>query len=351
MKVVANVEYEKLEEIGAGEGMNSKVYLATDPQLSGPIAVKEIPKKDFGNQVNLYFAEAQAMYKTRHDNIVPVHYACETDSHVCIAMPFFKRGSFARLVKSGPAPLSLVLSTGRAVLKALAQVHLANLLHLDVKPSNVLLSDKGVPMLADFGQARQLSSSGVATASRLYYLAVPPEAHLHKGAVALPSDIFQAGVLLYRAANGDPFFKQQWNVDHAKQSAAVVKGRFPRRDLFLPHVPQRLRTVIRRALKVRPEDRYQSAVEFADALGKVACPINWQTKIRPDGAYCWEGIRDGQPTLLVLAQPADTEWNVEVYTEGERGARRAKGKSTFWRRGLAWPKAVAHLTEVFENLR
>ena len=350
MKVVASVEYQKIKEIGAGEGMNSKVYLATDPQLSGTIAVKEIPKKDFGNNVSLYFAEAQAMYKTKHDNIVPVHYACETGTHVCIAMPFFKKGSFAKLVTAGPAPLSLVLSTGRAVLKALAQVHLANLLHLDVKPSNVLLSDKGVPMLADFGQSRQVSSAGVATASRLYYLAIPPEAYVHGGAVAVPSDIYQAGVLLYRAANGDPHFKAQWNVGHVKQKEAITKGRFPRRDLFLPHVPRRLRTVIRRSLKVKPEDRYQSAVEFADDIGKVACPIDWRTKIGPQGEFRWRADREGQPALLVSALPANGKWNVEVYTEGGRAGRRAKGKAVFWAKGLAWKKAVTHLTEVFENL-
>jgi serine/threonine protein kinase len=351
VKVVANVQYEKIREIGAGEGMNSKVYLATDPQLAGTIAVKEIPKEDFGNQVDLYFAEAQAMYKTQHDNIVPVHYACETGTHVCIAMPFFKEGSFAKLVKAGPAPLSLVLSTGRAVLKALAQVHLAGLLHLDVKPSNVLLSDKGIPMLADFGQSRQVSSSGVATASRLYHLAIPPEAFLHGGAVAVPSDIYQAGLLLYRAANGDSHFMNQWNLDHIKQREAVMRGRFPKRDLFLPHVPRRLRTVIRRALKVRPEDRYQSAVEFADDLGKVACPIDWRTTIGSQGEFRWEADRDGQPGLLVLALPtANNKWKVEVYTAGGRGGLRAKGKSVFWKPALAWPQAATHLTDVFEHL-
>jgi eukaryotic-like serine/threonine-protein kinase len=348
MKVVASVEYQKIQEIGAGEGMNSKVYLVRDPQLAGDIAVKEVPKSDFGNDVNLYFAEAQAMYRTKHDNIVPVHYACATGTHVCIAMPFFRRGSFARIVQAGPAPLSLVLSTGRAILAALAQIHLVDLLHLDVKPSNVLLSDRGVPMLADFGQSRRMTAAGVATVPRLYHLAVPPEAY--SGVVALPSDIYQAGLLLYRAANGDPHFMTQWTPDHVKQADAVKRGRFPRRDGFLPHVPQRLRTAIRKALRVKPDERYQSAIEFADAIGKVACELDWATTIGASGDYTWRCHRVSQSDLVVVATPAGATWSVEVYT-ASRSIQRAKGRSVFWKTGLSWKQAEKHLTEVFENLR
>lgn len=349
MKVVAKVEYQTLGEIGAGEGMNSKVYLASDPQLAGTIAVKEVPKADFGNKVDLYFREAQAMYKTQHDNIVPVHYACATDTHVCIAMPFFKRGSFARLIHDGPAPASLVLSTGRAVLAALAQIHLRQLLHLDVKPSNVLLSDRGVPMLSDFGQAREMSPTGVATLPRLYHLAIPPEAYA--GVVAVPSDIYQAGLLLYRAANGDPHFRQQWSYDHRKLKDDILKGRFPDRKRFMPHVPQRLRTTIRKALRVKPEERYQSATEFADALGKVACDLDWTTVVGPAGEFTWTATRADQPDLLVKAHSNSATWSVEVFTVATGGRPRAKGRSLFWKKGLSWKDANRHLTEVFDHLR
>jgi serine/threonine protein kinase len=348
MKVVANVEYERLREIGAGEGMNSKVYLARDPQLAGEIAVKEVPKADFGNKIDRYFAEAQAMYKAKHESIVPVHYACATGTHVCIAMPYFKRGSFASAVKDGPARLSIVLSTGHAVLSALAQIHLADLLHLDVKPSNILLSDRGIAMLADFGQSREMSAAGVATVGRIYHLAVPPEAY--SGVVAVPSDIFQAGLLLYRAANGDPHFMATWTTDHAKQKSAVTKGRFPPRDNFLPHVPRRLRTVIRKALKVKPEDRYQSAIEFSDELGKVACDLDWAMTRAANGEHVWECRRIGQPDLIVKATPTSAAWALSVYTV-TGGKLRAKGRSVFWKTALSWSEASKHLTEVFENLR
>jgi serine/threonine protein kinase len=349
VKVVAEVEYEKLEEIGAGEGMNSLVYKARDPQLAGIVAVKEVEKANFRNNISDYFAEAQAMYKTKHDNIVPVHYACATGTHVCIAMPFFKEGSFAALIKAGPAPLSLALKVGGAVLAALAQIHLAKLLHLDVKPSNVLLSDRGVPMLSDFGQARRLSSAGVATVPRMYWQGVPPEAY--GGAVVVQSDIYQAGLLLYRAVNGDPHFQRQRILDPGKMKAAILKGKLPRRDDFLPHVPQRLRTIIRKALRVDPAERFQSATEFADQLGKVACDLDWNTTVHATGSIEWRAQRADQPRLIVLAEVNQGAWSVKTYTEGTKGARRAKGLSVFWRELPSWKEASAHLTQVFENLR
>lgn len=349
MKVLAKVAYERLEQIGAGQGMNSIVYRARDPQLAGVIAIKEIEKADFGNDVADYFAEAQAMHETKHDHIVPVHYACATETHVCIAMPFFEKGSFASMVKAGPAPAAMVLRVGSAVLLALAQVHLAGLLHLDVKPSNVLLSDRGVPMLADFGQSRRVSPTGVATVPRLYTWGVPPEAF--RGVVAVPSDVYQAALLLYRAANGDPHFnRQRPSSDPGKLRLAIEGGRFPRRDEFMPHVPQRLRTVIRKGLRVDPSERYQSATEFADALGRVACERDWVTVVESSGALVWRAARPDQPTLVVTAEPNASVWKTAVFTESG-GQRRAKGKSLFWRDGLTWKQACVHLTEVFENLR
>lgn len=347
MKVLAEVRYEKLAQIGVGLGANSKVYRARDPQLEGVIAVKEIEKARFPS-VSEYFEEAKAMYKSKHDNIVPVHYACETSSHVCIAMPLFKRGSFSKLIENGPAPLSIVLRVGRAVLSALSQIHLSNLLHLDVKPSNVLLSDSGVPMLSDFGQSRRMSSTGVATAPPLYAWSIPPEAF--GGLVVAASDIYQTGLLLYRAMNGDPHFNGQHPSD---LQTAITSGRFPRRDKaedFLPHVPRRLRTVIRKALRVDPAGRYQTAIEFADELGKVDFQLDWATSVQPTGGFKWQAARHGQPSFLVTAEPTATTWKTCVYTVPRDGKPRAKGKSVFWRDGMSWPVASKHLTEVFASL-
>ena len=94
---------------GTGQGMNSKAFEAFDPQLGGTLAVKEIPKNNFGNDPSVFFSEAQIMFASAHPNVVPVQYACESTSEISIAMPLFPRGSLAAQIKSGPLGVAAVL--------------------------------------------------------------------------------------------------------------------------------------------------------------------------------------------------------------------------------------------------
>ena len=92
MEVVAEIRYDRQHQIGAGEGLNSKVFMALDQQLGGQLIAKEIDKSRFGN-VTQYFEEAKAMFASAHQNVVPIQYACETASHVVLAMPYYANGS------------------------------------------------------------------------------------------------------------------------------------------------------------------------------------------------------------------------------------------------------------------
>ena len=161
MKAIASLEYEKLRQIGAGQGMNSTVYLANDPQLGGEIVVKEVPLTTFVNPFQAYFQEANAMFAVDHPNVVPVHYAGTTATDVCIAMPHYPKGSLADLLAGGPLPVSQVLRFGQDVLAGLARIHAAQYIHFDIKPSNVLISNNNRGMVADFGQSRALGPGGV----------------------------------------------------------------------------------------------------------------------------------------------------------------------------------------------
>jgi len=141
MQVVASIEYQKIRQIGIGQGMNSEVFLASDPQLNGTIAVKEIPKANFGNSISSYFSEAQTMFAAAHPNIVPIQYACETTDRVCLAMPYFSQGSLSDRINVDPLSLLEIQRVAQGVLSGLARIHAAGFLHLDIKPSNVLLSE------------------------------------------------------------------------------------------------------------------------------------------------------------------------------------------------------------------
>jgi len=346
MHRLATLTYDPLRQIGAGQGMNSRVFLSTDPQLGGEFAIKEIPKSSLGNSVIGFFQEASTMFTCEHPNVVPIQYACETADEICLAMRYFPRGSLADRIANGPLQLGQVLKLMREVLSGLGHIHSRGFVHLDLKPSNVLFSDLDEAMIADFGQSRR-SINGVVQTPRMYIPALPPEVIIHQVAVTA-SDLYHAGLLLYRAVNGDPFYRAQIPTDLQVLAAKIASGRFPDRNAFMPHVPKRVRTIVRNALKVDPADRYQTAREMADALAKVPVPIDWKITTLPSGATEWCIDRPGQPSLAVRLDPSGTGWSVAIQTEGAAGTRARSRKD--WRSGITRSAAEDHLKKVFESL-
>jgi serine/threonine protein kinase len=348
MQVFGTISYTKLRQIGVGQGMHSEVYLADDPQLGGQVAAKEIEKAHFPNTA-AYFAEAQAMFAVGHENVVAVQYACETPTSISLVMPYFKRGSLTDRIKDRPLQLGEVHRVAQGVLAGLAHIHLAGFIHFDIKPSNVLFSNTDRPMVADFGQSRTIAAGGVVTIPPLYMVSQPPET-IRTGVATQLADIYHVGLLMYRALNSDPFFTSQVVPDLALLQAQISAGKFPDRNKFMPHVPARMRKLVRKALRVNPAERFQTATDMADALSRVPLTLDWSVEPLPLGGFCWRALRDGQCDLVVELADQGGTWDVETFTHRRGEPRRAKGKSENWRSGLSLNDAHAHLKDVFERL-
>ena len=236
-------EYEPIREIGVGQGRNSKVFLANDPATGGQIAVKEIAKSDFPDAA-AYFKEAQSMKAAECPNVMPINICCQTATNVCIVMPFLKNGSLTDRIATSPLSLYECVRIGQGMLAGLAQIHhSAKIIHFDVKPSNILFADNDDVLVADFGQSRFIDAMGLSAIPTMYVLAMPPEA-ISARVGSFVSDVYQAGLTLYRMVNGNQFFEEQLATypDAAALQPAIVAGKFPQRDSFLPHVPKWMRT-------------------------------------------------------------------------------------------------------------
>ena len=288
------------------------------------------------------------MFATSHPNVVPVQYACQTPTHVCLAMPYFPAGSLSDKLKAGPLPVGELLRVAQDVLNGVSRIHSKRFLHLDLKPSNVLFMPAGTALVADFGQARAIGTNGIVTAPAMYRWAFPPET-AQLGIATVRSDIFQIGLLLYRGANGDAFYKAQLP-DPASLIGRILSGTFPDRSKFMPHVPKRLRTIIRTALKLDPAGRFATANEMAAVLGRADLGLSWVVTAGINGEITWRADRGTKPAYTVELMPnTKSPWKVEVY-KGDGSGRRAVRRAAYWGAFPTVQKGFEHLKSVFEDL-
>jgi serine/threonine protein kinase len=286
MDVTAELTFTPDRQIGGPQGRNSTVWIARDHQLDAEIVVKQVDLSKCPSPTE-YFAEARRLYFARHPNVVDVKYACRTATHIWLAMPHYTAGSLHTLLEQRFLTVREVVKLGLDFLAGLHHVHVKRLVHLDVKPTNILIGPNFTAALADFGVSQHLDPHGLAPTGLMYDQHLPPEA-MTVSLVGPHSDIYQAGLTLYRMSNGLAHFDRQIPAAPSALESAIVKGRFPERSSFLPHIPHSLRRVIRTALEVNPTARYSTVLELLNNLAGVTDHLDWQyTEDPASGARRW----------------------------------------------------------------
>jgi len=277
----AEVSFDLRREIGQ-EGSNSQTYVAHDEQLDAEIVIKKIPKSEI-DSVDTFFDESRILYLSSHPNVVPVHYACQDADHIFIAMPYYQRGSLNALINSRYLTVREIVVLGCQIASGLHNIHSKRLVHFDIKPDNVLLSDRGEALISDFGLSRRIGATGTAGQDRMYFKMRPPEAYDTQD-FTRAFDIYQLGLTLYRMCNGNASFEEEFRRYGASPSAfdrdgfkfAVRNERFPARDAFEEHIPERLRRLVKKCLKADPSERFQAAIDVSNELAQVEDRLDWQ---------------------------------------------------------------------------
>ncbi|HEX8502379.1 MAG TPA: protein kinase [Pyrinomonadaceae bacterium] len=266
-----------------GEGGMGVVYVAEDLHLGRRVAIK-IPHagRDESHYRARFLREARSVSKLRHPNIAAVHDYGETDAGQPFIVMELVSGQTLGDVLAGPG-----LSIARAVevacqtAEALSEAHRRGVVHRDIKPSNVVIDENGDVKVLDFGLAKQLheeaAGAGGAEAQTLLsahtrsdvvigtplYLS-PEQARGSK--VDGRSDLFALGALLYECLTGRPAFS---GANVIEIGAQVLHFDPPPPSRFNPRVPAELDRLTLRALSKKPEDRFQTAAEFAAELSRV----------------------------------------------------------------------------------
>lgn len=318
----AELSFELRTEIGQA-GSNSKAHIAHDPQLDAEIVIKQVKKSDL-DSVDAFFDESKTLYLSTHPNVVPVHYACHDADCIYIAMPYYKRGSLNALIESRYLTVREIVTLGCQICSGLHNIHSKGLVHFDIKPDNVLLSDRGEALISDFGLSRPVGLSGAAGQDRLYFKMRPPEAY--DTAEFTPTfDIYQLGLTLYRMCNGnDDFYEQFYEFgettlafDRDAFKFAVRNGRFPDRTRFEEHIPERLRRLIKKCLEPGPADRFQAAIEVANELAQVEERLDWQFS-KDGGKRVWVKTEEERQYKLTVDENSASVAEKIMLSSGRR---------------------------------
>jgi len=255
-----------------GSGGMAEVYRARELALGREVAVKVLPAslaRDPG-YVERFRTEARRVAALQHPHIVPVYYYSEHDPLLYLVMPILKESLRDRLEREGRLDPLEAIRIASEVASALEAAHEQGLVHLDVKPGNVLLDATGAALLTDFGIAREMSRTRQGGALTLSNTGLPvgtpeymaPE-QLRNENIDSRADIYALGAVLYELLTG----RAPHKADTPYQVAALVLTAPispPSRDN--PAIWPALEAAIMTALAANPDDRFQSAAGFAAAL-------------------------------------------------------------------------------------
>lgn len=281
-------KYRVKGELGRG-GMGA-VYLAEQPGLGREVAIKELIQSAAADPVALkrFLQEAQVMARTSHPNLVQVHDLELMGDANYIVLEFVRGRSLRDWLLRGPIPLPQMFAVMHGVLQALDYAHKHAIVHRDMKPENVLLSDEGMVKVADFGIARLTDDSGVGGTATKTGTTVGTPQYMSPEQVASSkvdgrSDLYSAGIMLYELVAGEPPFTASEADGPFTLMAKHVQAPPKPPSVHRPGLDMELEEVILKSLSKRPEDRFQTGQEFDDALGRVAdriCP-GWQRSLEP----------------------------------------------------------------------
>lgn len=259
--------YEITELIGRG-GMGV-VYRARDVKLDRDVALKIMDPLLAREETFLkrFWSEAKALAKLQNPYIVGIYALRETEFGICIVMEFVKGKTLGDIVKeSGPLPIDQAVHLFKQLLMAFEHAHVAGIIHRDVKPGNILVTDKNIAKVTDFGLAKIYQPSAATltsiTGGTLFYAS--PEQLEGLGKVDQRGDIYSLGMTLYESLTGAvPFGNTE--SDFAIREK-IVKGRIPAPRGMKPQIPTELNAIVMKAIAKDPGDRFQTAAEMREAL-------------------------------------------------------------------------------------
>jgi serine/threonine-protein kinase len=275
-KGLLNNRYRLVEMVGSG-GM-AVVFKGVDTLLHRPVAIKILREAyaDDDTFLSRFQQEARSAARLDHPNVVTVYDVGRDGDRHYIVMEFVDGEDLKTCIRrKGRLTVAEAVDIATQVAAGVGHAHKAGIIHCDVKPQNVLLTEDGTAKVADFGIARALSESGLTDSDVVWgsplYLA-PEQAAGERPTPA--SDVYSIGVTLYEMLAGVPPFQ-------AEKPAALalmhVQDDPPPLSEYNAYVPSQLEWIVRKLLSKEPSARYRTAEQLALVLREYQARVSQAT--------------------------------------------------------------------------
>ncbi|MGD0708149.1 MAG: serine/threonine-protein kinase [Anaerolineaceae bacterium] len=257
--------YQILAQLGQG-GM-ATVYKAYHEALDRYVALKVLHPAftDDATFMTRFQREARVVARLDHPNIVPIYDFAEYEGRPYLVMKFIEGETLKALLARGRLSLQQIVPIVEAVGAALAYAHQQNVVHRDVKPSNILISKDGKIYLTDFGLARMAQTSTSLTADQLVGTPqyISPEQAMSKPDLDYRSDIYSFAVVVYEMVVGRVPYDADtpFSIVHDH-----IYTPLPLPRQVNPDVPEAVEAVLIKALAKNPDDRYADVTSFVEAF-------------------------------------------------------------------------------------
>lgn len=278
-----------------GAGAMGEVYLGVDPSIGREVAIKTIlnPAAQGAEAKERFAREAKAAGVLNHPNLVTIYEFGEDQNVLYIAMEFVRGHDLEDLYRDQALTRSEVLEVLAQVCDGLSFAHRQGIVHRDIKPSNVRVQRDGKRLLAkvmDFGVAKVSNSDMTATGMVMGTVSYMAPEYIRSGKPDPRSDLFAVGVMLYEALSGrKPFAGDTTPTILYK---IVNEPPEPIDVSELQGISPAIKSVLDRGLTKNPEDRFQTAEDFAKALRAAKDPT-------------WSGqLEEGTAVLQRAGAPA-----------------------------------------------
>ncbi len=311
-----------------GEGAMAQVYKALHPDLQRYAAIKLLHSNylDSPHFLSRFKTEAQNLALLKHPNIVQVYDASIAGKYPYIVMEMIPGETLKEYIdefknRKTRIPLQQTLRIIYSVGLALAYAHQNNIVHRDVKPSNILLEESGRVVLTDFGLARLVSPTEMEDAESLEGTPayISPEQAL--GRTSRPtSDMYSLGVVFFELLTGRQPFNSTSPINVAISHVAVE---LPPPSRYVPEIPEEIEAIVMKSTRKNPNERYSTMDDFLKDLTQVRIKTKTaklptaslaNLKMKSDQAASWSAPARpaGSPGALVCLHIVDTGQVLEL---------------------------------------